>query len=202
MTPAVLCALLAMAALGLAWYWRPRHPVSPATWILLGVYGVLGAGVLWLDLGDPAGPLPAQLQFWKPTLLYGVMAGLLIYAPLRGWGYPAKAVIGVYFVFSDREWRWINLGLAGLCSFLGIVNLVVAYGYTPDEWNGFRYSCMMNLLALLLLRMAFVWMDLVVRIGVRLFGRSNAQPVGLAPPVRRDIPANSAAPPTVRTKHP
>jgi hypothetical protein len=33
---------------------------------------------------------------------------------------------------------------------------------------------MMNLLALLLLRLAFVWIDLAVRIAVHLYGRARA----------------------------
>jgi len=175
MTPAALMAVLAIAALVLAWYWRPRHPVAPGVWILLASYGVLGAVVLWFGLRAQPGPESITLQIWKPTLLYGVLAGVLIYAPLRGWGYPAKAVIGSYFVFSNREWHWINLALAVFSAALGMLNLIVAYGYTRDEWNGFRFSCMMNLLALLLLRMAFVWMDLLVRVGIHLYARARTR---------------------------
>jgi len=174
-TLAAATAALAVAALVLAWCWRPRHPVAPGIWILLACYGVLGAGALWLGLRAQPEPESMTLQMWKPTLLYGVLAGVLIYSPLRGWGYPAKAVIGAYFVFSNREWHWINTALAVLCAALGILNIVIAYGYTQDEWNGFRFSCMMNLLALLLLRMAFVWMDLVVRVVVHLYTRTRSR---------------------------
>jgi intracellular septation protein len=173
-TPAVRIAVLVAVALALAWYWRPRHPVAPGVWILLGCYAGLGAVVLWFGLRGQAAPESAAFLIWKPTLLYGIVAAVLVIAPLRGWGHPAKAVIGAYFVFSDREWHWINVALAVLCVTLGILNVVAAYGYTPDVWNGLRFSCMMNLLALLMLRMAFVWMDLLVRIGAHLFGRAHS----------------------------
>jgi intracellular septation protein len=174
-TAALLPTALAGAALLLAWFWRPRQPVAPGIWLLLGCYAALGAWALWFGLYARPGQEPAALQAWKPTLLYGVLAAVLVIAPLRGWGYPARAVIGAYFVFSNREWHWINLGLAVFCAALGLLNLVVAYGYTRDDWDGFRFSCMMNLLAVLLLRLAFVWTDLLVRVAVHLYGRARAR---------------------------
>jgi len=175
MTAGLLISLVVGAALALAVRWRPRHPVAPGIWLLLACYGVLGAWALWFGQFAPAGQEPGALRLWKPTVLYGVLAGVLILAPLRGWGYPVKAVVGTYFVFSNREWHWINLAFAAFCVALGVLNLIVAYGYTQDDWNGLRFSCMMNLLALLLLRLAFVWIDLLVRVAVHMHGWINAR---------------------------
>ncbi len=175
MITAALVTAPILTALVLAWHWRPRHPVAPGTWILLGCYGVLGAGMLWFGLREPAAPEATTWQIWKPTLLYGVLAGVLLGAPLRGWGYPARALVGTYFALSNREWHWINLALGVFCASLGIINIVVAYGGTHDEWNGLRFSWMVNLMGLLLLRMAFVWMDLAVRIGTALWGRARSR---------------------------
>jgi intracellular septation protein len=174
MKAAAALTLLAGAALGLAWIWRPRQPMAPGVRILLVCYAVLGAWALWFGLYAEPGQEPAALKFWKPTVLYWVLSGVLILAPSRGWGYPAKAVFGTYFVFSNREWHWINLGFAIFCAGLGVLNLIVAFGYTRDDWDGFRFSCMMNLLALLLLRLAFVWIDLAVRVAIHLYGRAKA----------------------------
>ena len=99
----------------------------------------------------------------------------LVVAPLAGWGYPVKAILGTYFVFANREWRWINLSFALGCAILGGVNLVIAFGHTRDDWNGFKWSCMVNVVAVFILRVTFVWVDIAARIGKSLQKRSKAQ---------------------------
>jgi hypothetical protein len=102
-----------------------------------------------------------------------MLSAILIAAPPLGCGYPVKAVFGTYFVFSNREWRWINLGFAALCALLGSLNLIIAFAYTKDDWDGFKFSCMVNVLAVFLLRLTFVWIDTIVRFAVYLHGRAK-----------------------------
>lgn len=174
MTAALALTSLAGAALLMAWLWRPRGALEPGVRAMLIAYALLGAWALWFGLFAAPGREPAALVLWKPTLMYWTLAGVMLAAPALGWGYPAKAVFGTYFVFSSREWRWINLGFALLCALLGGLNLVIAFGYTRDDWEGFKWSCMVNVIAVGFLRVTFVWVDVLVRVAVYLRGRAKA----------------------------
>ena len=54
---------------------------------------------------------------------------------------------------------------------LGAINLVIAAGYSRDDWEGFKLSCMVNVLAVFMLRIVFVWIDTLVRCVIALFAR-------------------------------
>jgi intracellular septation protein len=161
------------AAILLSWLWRPRRAVEPGVRILMISYALLGGWALWFGLFSEPGQEPAWFVFWKPTVMYWILSAILIAAPPLGCGYPVKAVFGTYFVFSNREWRWINLGFAALCALLGSLNLIIAFAYTKDDWDGFKFSCMVNVLAVFLLRLTFVWIDTIVRFAVYLHGRAK-----------------------------
>jgi intracellular septation protein A len=169
-----LIAVGVVAALLLSWAWRPRQTMEPGVRLLLIAYVLLGAWALWFGLLAPDAREPARFVFWKPTVLYWALAGMLIAAPALGWGYPAKAIIGTYFAFSSREWRWINQGFAALCAALGGFNLFIAFTNSRGEWEGFKFGCLVNVLGLLLLRLTFLWLDTLVRIGAYLYGRARA----------------------------
>jgi intracellular septation protein len=173
MTQLIALAVAAAAAIALSWFWRPRQAMDRGVRVLLACYAVLGLWALWFGL-FAVGREPAAFAHWKPTVLYWLLSAVLLAAPPLGWGYPVKAVFGTYFIFSAREWRWINISFAVLCAILGSGNLVIALAYTQDDWEGFKWSCMVNLVAVFLLRLAFVWLDASVRIGAHLHARAKA----------------------------
>lgn len=160
---ALLTALLA-AAIALAWFWRPPGAAEPGARAIAIVFGLLGAWALWFGVWAEPGSEPEWIVLLKPTLLYGVLVAVVLGAPLLGWDYPVKLIFGSYFIFANREWRWINLAFALACVVLGIVNLVIAFGHTRDDWNGFKWSCMVNVVAVFILRVTFVWVDLAARL--------------------------------------
>lgn len=172
-------SLVAVTALWLvpliiAWLWRPRQTLGPCAWALLIAFGALGAWALWFGLYAHSGE-PAGFAFWKPTVLYWTLAAMMIAAPLLGWGYPAKIIVGAYFAFSNRDWRWINLGLATMYTIMGGVNLWVASQSSYKDWVGFKYAIMMNLLIIVLFRLNFVWLPLLVGdVIVQLYRRASA----------------------------
>ena len=116
MSPVIVTALWVLPLL-VAWLWRPRQAASPGAWILLVAFGALGAWALWFGLYAHSGE-PADFAFWKPTVLYWTLAAIMIVAPLLGWGYPVKIILGTYFALSNREWRWINRGFATVYAIL------------------------------------------------------------------------------------
>lgn len=163
MNPGMALPAVALAAVALAWFWRPPGPIGRHARLLLALYGVLGAWTLAATLVADPGTEPDFFAHCKPTLVYWSLFALLMLAPSIGWDFPAKLLIGTYFVVSRREWGWINLALALLCLVLGAVNLEMAFHHNAHEWNDFKWCCMVNLDALLLLRMAFVWVDIGAR---------------------------------------
>ena len=172
MSPATAAALWALALL-IAWLWRPPQAASPSAWILLFAFGVLGAWALWFGLYAHPGE-PAGFAFWKPTILYWTLAAIMIMVPLLGWGYPAKIILGTYFAFSNREWRWINRGLATVCILLGGVLRWMASQASPKDWEGFKYGCMMILLVIVLFRLNFVWLPILADVCIYLYRRATA----------------------------
>ena len=172
MSPMTATALWVLPLL-IAWLWRPRQAVSPSTWILLIAFGALGAWALWFGLYAHPGE-PAGFDFWKPTVLFWTLATISITAPLLGWGYPAKIILGTYFAFSNREWRWINRGVATLYTILGGANLLVASEASYKDWAGFKFSLMMNLLIIVLFRLNFVWLPILADVFIYLYRRASA----------------------------
>ena len=174
MSGALLLALLVGGALLLAWVLRPPGLPPPGVRLLMIAYVLLGAWALWFGLFAEADAEPAWFLTWKPTVMYWTLAAVMLVAPALGWGYPARAIVGTYFAFSNREWHWINLALSIFMMLLGGLNLYIAATASLGGWEGFKYSCMVNVAALLLLRVTFLWLDALTRFGLYLYGRARS----------------------------
>jgi intracellular septation protein A len=156
-----------------AWLWRPRQAPSPSAWLLLLLFGALGVWALWFGFYDHAGEPPAFV-FWRPTVLYWSLAAIMIVVPLLGAGYPAKIVLGTYFAFSNREWRWINGGVAIVYVIMGGANALVAAQASYDDWVGYKFALMMNLLIIVLFRLNFVWLPILAEVAVHSYRHATA----------------------------
>jgi len=174
MIKAVAISFVLCMAFLLAWIWRPRATLKPAVWMLLIAYGVLGGWALWFGLFAPPDQEPAAFQYWKPTILYWSLSSILIAAPLLGFGEPVKIILGTYFAFSTKEWRLLNRVFAGLFAALGSINLLVAFTSTEGYWTGFKYSCSVLILFIILFRLSFVWIETMGRMAAYLYGRLKA----------------------------
>lgn len=164
--------LLWVGLLLLAWRWRPPQTASPGAWVLLIAFGALGACTLWFQFFDH--PEPARFAFCKPTVVYWTLAAIMFIVPPLGGGYPAKIILGNYFALSNREWRWINRGYALLCTVLGGVNLLAASVASYKDWEGFKFSCMVLLLTIVLFRLNFVWLPILAEVSIHLYRRASA----------------------------
>ncbi len=155
-----------------AWLWRPRG-MERGVWLLLACYALLGAWALWFGVYAEPGQEPAGFAYWKPTVLYWTLAAILVMAPLLGWGYPVKSILGTYFVLTPRVWSRVNWGFATAFGILGAINLLLVLWASGGSWEGFKYSCMVNLLFIVMLRLNFVWGEIVSRIAVYLYRRAK-----------------------------
>jgi intracellular septation protein A len=165
---------LVLALLLIAWLWRPQGRVSPGIWLLLTGYAVLGAWALWFGVYHPEAKEPAGFAFIKPTVAFWLPAIVMFISPPLGWGYPIKAIFGTYFSLSNKAWRWMNLAFASIYGLQGGISLLVASQASEGNWDGFKYSMMMNLIILTLLRLNFVWLDIVSRVGIHFYKRIKA----------------------------
>ena len=164
--------LLWVALLVIAWRWRPPQTMSPSARVLLVAFGLLGGGALWFEFFAHAEP--AGLAFWKPTVVYWTLAAVMFAVPLLKGGYPAKIVLGNYFALSSREWRWINRLFLFLFTLLGGVNLITASQSSYKDWEGFKFSCMVFFLSVVLFRLNFVWLPILAEVSIRLYRRATA----------------------------
>jgi intracellular septation protein A len=166
---ALLCGLLVVS-----WVWRPRQIPEMGVLLLLIAYALMGGWALWFGVySSPDQEEPAGFEYWKPTVLYWTLAVILIIAPLMRWGYPAKAILGTYFALTSREWRLVNNFFAMLYTLLGSMNLFLAFNAGRDGWVGFKYSCMMNLIFIILFRLNFVWLPILKDVTLYLYGRAR-----------------------------
>ncbi len=168
-----LATALWLVPLVFATLWRPRGAPSGIAIALMAVYALVGAWTLWFDVYG-LGTEPAGFAHWKPTVLYWSLAAVAGLSPLLGLGYPARILIGSYFTLSNREWRWINAGVATLCAVLGAVNLIVASRASDRDWVGFKYSCQMTLLIIILLRLNFVWLPILADVSIHAWRHATA----------------------------
>ncbi len=166
--------LLVGVLLLISWLWRPQQPPERGVRALLIGYAVLGTWALCFGWYAPPGQEPAAFVFWKPTVLCWMLGIVLIVAPLRGAGYPVKAIFGTFFALSNRVWHRMNQAAAALFVVMGAANLLVALNLSEGNWDGFKYSCRVLLMFLILLRLNFVWLDLISRVVVALYRRAKS----------------------------
>jgi intracellular septation protein A len=161
----VIVSVVVFMVLLFAWLWRPGG-IERGVWLLLACYALLGAWALWFGVYAEPGEEPAGFAFWKPTVLYWTLTLVLIVAPLLGWGYPIKAILGTYFVLTPRVWGRVNWGFAAIFGVLGGINLLLVFKASGGSWEGFKYSCLVNMLFIIMLRLNFVWGEIVSRMVV------------------------------------
>lgn len=174
MIGAALIAFGLGLALLVAWWWRPRKQAEPSSWLLLVAYGLLGAWTLCFGLFLGEQHEPPGLMFWKPTIVWWTLSGILLTAPALRLGYPIKVILGVSFAWTGGEWRLLNLAFAVLFAVVGAVNLLVAFTRPHEDWTGFKFSCLVLMLFIFLFRLNFVWTETARRVVVYLVGRAKA----------------------------
>lgn len=161
MIGAVVLTLALAGLLLLAARWRP--PLGGGQRMLLAFYALLGAIAYAVLLFGPAQDPPGVFAHAKPTIFYWGLALVLVAAPQRGYDVPVKSLLGAFLVLSRREWLVVNAVFALACGVLGAVNLYIAQTHPDSDWDGFKWGCMVNVVAAIFLRVTFIWVEGVVR---------------------------------------
>ncbi len=98
----------------------------------------------------------AEFLFWKPTVFYWIVAGVLVGSQFIG----EKPLIRRMFdvaaelpteQLEESQWRNLNLTWAGFFIAMGGLNLYVAYNYSLEFWATFK------VFGLLAITMVFVF---------------------------------------------
>ncbi len=127
-----LATIVAIAAtfLQIAWVWFRHHKVEKMLWVSLGVIVVFGGATLLLH--------DETFIKWKPTVLYWLFSAILVIAELGFRKNLIKAMMGSQMTLPDHVWRKLLLSWAGFFTFMGVLNLYVAFNYTTDIWVDFK----------------------------------------------------------------
>lgn len=114
----------------IAWVYFRRGKVEPMLWVSLALILVFGGATLWLH--------DETFIKWKPTILYGLFAGVLLLAPVLFKKNLIKAMLSPQVSIPEPVWRQLNWAWAGFFAFMGALNLWVAYSFTTDVWVDFK----------------------------------------------------------------
>ena len=118
--------LIAATVVQVSVQWIRKRTVSRVALISAGLVLVLGGATLWLH--------NELLIMWKPTVLYLVLAIVLLASQFAGGKPLIERLLESQLRADARTWRITNLSWAVLFLVLAAVNLVFVYRYGRDAW--------------------------------------------------------------------
>lgn len=127
----VATAAAILAAIGqIIWlWWRHRH-VDKTMWINLAVIVIFGGATL----------ISQDEIFikWKPTVLYWLLAAVLLISSLFFKKNVIKAALEKQMELPSLIWNQLNVGWVVFFLSMGVVNLYVAFSFSLDDWVTFK----------------------------------------------------------------
>lgn len=124
-----------------------RRKVEPMFWISLAVIVVFGGLTLYFREG-------AFIK-WKPTILYWIFAGILLYGNLTGKNFIKQLLAKAELTMADRHWWLLQKLWIGFFVVLGALNLLVAYTFSLETWVNFKLFGLMGLTLVFTIGVAF-----------------------------------------------
>jgi intracellular septation protein len=98
-------------------------------WVSLALVVVLGGATIYFH--------SETFIKWKPTLLYWAMAGGLLIGQLLGKN-GIRALMGSQLTLPDPVWLRVNQAWMTFFTFMGALNLWVAYQFSTSAWVNFK----------------------------------------------------------------
>lgn len=128
------------------------RPVKPMVWISLVLVLVFGGMTLYFQ--------NETFIKWKPTILYWLFAGILLYGRIRGRNFVAELLTKE----SDEElanipraiWDKVATLATEFFIAIGVLNLIVAYSFSTDFWVSFKLFGLAGLTLLFTFGIAFL----------------------------------------------
>lgn len=127
-TATALAIVLSLVMIGLM---RLRGmPIDRMQWIGLILIVVFGGATLFLQ--------DERFIKIKPTVLYGVLALVLLVPTWLGRRPPLQSLLSDKLQLADPHWRMLNIAWAVFFSLMAGLNLAVAYSFDTDTWVNFK----------------------------------------------------------------
>jgi len=104
--------------------------VDVMLWVTFGLVVVLGGATVWFH--------NATFIKWKPSVLYWVMALAFWLSQALFGKNLLQALIGEQLELPPTVWQRLNIAWAGFFTFMGVLNLYVAYTYSTSTWASFK----------------------------------------------------------------
>lgn len=127
---AATAAAIAATVLQIAWTkWR-HGKVDTMLWVSFAIIALFGGATLVLH--------DETFIKWKPTILYWVFAGVLLFSNLLFKKNLMRSLLHDKLTLPVKVWDQVNLSWSLFFAVLGVVNLYVAFNYSTDNWVNFK----------------------------------------------------------------
>ena len=145
MAPILLATVVVIAATvaQIIWVWFRHGKVDKMLWVSLVLVVVFGG--MTLAFQDEA------FIKWKPTILYWVFAGSMAFGAIVLKKNAIKAMLGEQMTLPEKVWTQVNFSWVAFFTFMGILNLVIAFNFSTDIWVNFKLFGGMGLLLVFVL---------------------------------------------------
>lgn len=144
---ATVVVILATCA-QIGWVWFRHGKVDKMLWISLVLVVVFGGMTLIFQ--------NEAFIKWKPTILYWIFAGSMLFTAVVLKKNAIKAMLGEQMQLPEPLWAKVNLSWVAFFTFMGALNLFVAFNFTTDTWVNFKLFGGMGLLLVFVLVQGFV----------------------------------------------
>ncbi|MBL0012073.1 MAG: septation protein A [Nitrosomonas sp.] len=127
----VATAVAIVAAIAqIGWLWFCRRQVDKMMWINLAIIVIFGSATL----------ISQDETFikWKPTVLYWLIATVLLFSNLIFRKNLIQAMLEKQIVLPLFIWDRLNLSWFGFFLTMGCINLYVAFSFSVDTWVTFK----------------------------------------------------------------
>lgn len=138
-TVVVILATLAQVA----WVWLRHGKVDKMLWFSLAL--IVFFGGMTLILRD------ATFIKWKPTVLYWGMALGMLISNVFFHKNAIRSMLAAQLELPEPVWAKLNIAWITFFSFLGALNLFVAFNFPIDVWVNFKLFGGMGLLLVFIL---------------------------------------------------
>jgi intracellular septation protein len=116
--------------LQIAYLKKVHCKVDLMQWVSLGVIVVFGGATLFFH--------DNTFIKWKPTALYWLMAVSLLVGKFIFRRNLMKTFMGEQLTLPEHAWGVLLLSWVGFLSFMGCLNIYVAYNFDLDTWVNFK----------------------------------------------------------------
>ncbi|MDO9090832.1 MAG: septation protein A [Burkholderiaceae bacterium] len=129
--------------LQIGWMYVKNGKVEPMQWLSLAVIVLFGGATL-IAHND-------TFIKWKPTVLYWLMGGALLFGQFVFHKNLLKSLMGAQMQLPEAAWRAMNWSWTLFFGAMGVLNLWVAFNFDTDTWVSFKLFGGLGLMALFVL---------------------------------------------------